>query len=218
MKVKITMLALSLVALQAAWAQQEGEPIKSAEEVPLGGFEGCSVAPPKDGCSARIKCYGVGRILGNTPFAVQDATKEAQLKARANLAKFYSEKVKAKEALATASEAAGQSNANGGMDVKESFSRMQAEVIQTSAESVISGFQVIGRMVDTSQRTVTIKGAVSCKSQAAAAQSQAASARSVNPQTGSGAPVAASAGPGAYTIGPGGQRNMNQRTKNADDF
>lgn len=192
--------------------------MKTPDEVPLGGFEGCSVAPPKDGCSARIKCYGVGRILGNTPFAVQDATKEAQLKARANLAKFYSEKVKAKEALATASEAAGQSNANGGMDVKESFSRMQAEVIQTSAESVISGFQIIGRMVDTNQRTVTIKGAVSCKSQAAAAQSQAASARSASPQAAGGAPAAAPAGPGAYTIGPGGQRNMNQRTKNSDDF
>lgn len=225
MKSKLTLIAASIFAMNMAFAQQEGEPIKAPQEVPLGGFEGCSVAPPTNDCQARIKCYGVGRILGNTPFAVQDATKEAQIKARANLAKFYSEKVKAKDALATASEASGKSTADGGMEMKETYSRMSAEVVQTSAESVLSGFQILGRQVDMNQRTVTIKGGVSCKSQAAAAHSQSIAAKSATPaMAGTAAAKKGAAtdpdgnGPAGYKIGPSSMGNMNQQIKNAEDF
>jgi hypothetical protein len=213
--------ALFVAGVACAQVQQSGEPIQAPDEVTLGGFEGCTIAPPKDGCNARIKCSGFGRIYGTSPYAVQDATKEAQAKARAQLAKFYSEKVKAKESIANASEASGQSNASGGADVKESFSRVMAEVTQTSAEAVLSGFQVLGRQVDMAQKTVTIKGGVSCKSQAAAAQSQAASARSAPPVQ---AAPAAQAGqpqnPGAaaVSVGPSNMKTVNQKVKNADDF
>lgn len=214
------LVAGTVMAQAQGQVQAEGEPIKAPDEIPLlGGFEGCSVQPPKDNCNARIKCTGVGRIYGNSPFSIQDATKEAQVKARANLARFYSERVKAKDAVANAMESSGQSNASGGTDVKESFSRTMAEVTQTSAEAVLSGFQILGRQIDMNQRTVTVKGGVSCKSQAVAAQSQAASARSAAPSAGQ-APAAPAApqGPGSVSIGPTNIKSVNQKTKNADDF
>lgn len=211
---------LFCAGIACAQVQQSGEPIQSPEEITLGGFEGCSIAPPKDGCSARIKCSGVGRIYGTSPYSIQDATKEAQAKARAQLAKFYSEKVKAKESIANAAEASGQSNASGGADVKESFSRVMADVTQTSAEAVLSGFQVLGRQVDMAQKTVTIKGGVSCKSQAAAAQSQAASTRSAPVQNASAPAVEQPQRPvgASVSVGPSNMKTLNQKVKNADDF
>ena len=110
---RVSLLSVLFVA-GFACAQSQGEPIQAPDELTLGGFEGCTIAPPKDGCAARIKCSGVGRIYGTSPYAVQDATKEAQVKARAQLAKFYSEKVRARESIASASESSGQSNASGG--------------------------------------------------------------------------------------------------------
>ncbi len=212
--------ALFIAGVAFAQVQAEGEPIKAADEIPLGGFEGCSVQPPKDNCQARIKCYGVGAIYGNSPFSVQNATKEAQIKARAQLAKFYNERVKAKDSLANAMESSAQSSANGGADVKETNTRAMAEVFQTSSEAVISGFQVLGRQIDMTQRTVTIKGGVSCKSQSVAAQSQAAAARSATPNNSGAQAPAQQAQPGAasFNVGPTNMKNMNQKMKNADDF
>ena len=210
---RVSLLSVLFVA-GLACAQSQGEPIQAPDELTLGGFEGCTIAPPKDGCAARIKCSGVGRIFGTSPYAVQDATKEAQAKARAQLAKFYSEKVRA-------SESSGQSNASGGADVKESFSRAMAEVTQTSADAVLSGFQILGRQVDMAQKTVTIKGGVSCKSQAAAAQSQAASSRSAPAQAqGAQAPAAQpqNQGPSSTSVGPSNMKTLNQKVKNADEF
>ena len=217
---RVSLLSVLFVA-GLACAQSQGEPIQAPDELTLGGFEGCTIAPPKDGCAARIKCSGVGRIFGTSPYAVQDATKEAQAKARAQLAKFYSEKVRARESIASASESSGQSNASGGADVKESFSRAMAEVTQTSADAVLSGFQILGRQVDMAQKTVTIKGGVSCKSQAAAAQSQAASSRSAPAQAqGAQAPAAQpqNQGPSSTSVGPSNMKTLNQKVKNADEF
>jgi len=202
-------------------AQSQGEPIQAPDEIALGGFAGCTIQPPKDGCDARIKCSGVGRIYGTSPYAVQDATKEASMKARAELAKFYSDKVKAKEAIANAAENSGQSDGKGGTDTKEAFSRTMADVTQSSAEAVLSGFQILGRQVDMAQKTVTIKGGVSCKSQAAAAQSQATAARSATPQTQGAKSTSAptqNQGTGSNNVGPSNIKILNQKVKNADDF
>jgi len=222
MKTKLTLIAAGIFAMNMAFAQvqQEGEPVKAADEVPLGGFEGCSLAPPKDGCDARVKCNGVGRIIGSSPYAVQDATKEAQMRARAELAKFYNEKVKAKEAVATASEA---SQKTGEAD-KESFSRFQASVVTSKAEEVLQGFQVLGRQVDMTQKTVTIKGGVSCRSKAAAGQLRSSGGGASAPQAAAGAPAAPQGGlnangpGGGYSAGPGNLKSMNQKSKNADNF
>ncbi|NBT76214.1 MAG: hypothetical protein EBT15_09665, partial [Betaproteobacteria bacterium] len=171
---KIKFLAVFLPAFlgltSVAYAQTEGEPIKAPDEVALGGFAGCSLAPPKDGCDARIKCSGVGNIFANTAMDVQLATKEATSKARSQLAMFYSTKQKAKEAIANASKSMMATNADGSSTGSTTAERMMASVDETSAEAVLSGVQVLGRQVDAAQRTVTVKIGVSCKSQAAAAK------------------------------------------------
>ncbi len=203
--------AVLLGAPITSFAQSEGEPVKAADEVPLGGFAGCSLAPPKNGCSARIKCYGVGNIFANTPMDVQLATKEATNKARSQLAMFYSTKQKAKEAIANASKSMMNTNADGSSTASTEAQRMMASIDETSAEAVLSGVQVLGRQVDAQQRTVTVKIGVSCQSQAAAAQSKAGATAGGN--SGSG---------GQSSKGQTQQqkelKSFEQRRKNSDDF
>ncbi len=214
MKLKLSaLLTLAFLASPTlTFAQAEGEPIKAAEDVPLGGFAGCSMAPPKNGCQARIKCYGVGNIFANTPMDVQLATKEATNKARSQLAMFYSTKQKAKEAIANASKSMMNTNADGSSTASTEAQRMMASIDETSAEAVLSGVQVLGRQVDAQQRTVTVKIGVSCQSQAAAAQSRAG---------------ATSGGSGGGTTNQAGKgqnqqqkelKSFEQRRKNSDDF
>ena len=213
-------VAATLGIVQTAYAQASGEPVQAADEVPLGGFPGCSLAPPKDGCDARIKCYGVGQIFANTAMDVQLATKEATNKARSQLAMFYSTKQKAKEAIASASKSMMTTNADGTAAASTSAERMMASIDETSAEAVLSGVQTLGRQVDMQQRAVTVKIGVSCRSQAAAAKSQANAARSANPAVAAGkAPAAPSAQKASegQTLQQGNVRSFEQRRK-SDDF
>lgn len=211
---------VGLMMGSSAFAQAEGEPIQAADEVPLGGFAGCSLAPPKDGCDARIKCSGVGNIFANTAMDVQLATKEGTNKARSQLAMFYSTKQKAKEAIANASKSMMTTNADGTSSGSTSAERMIASIDETSAEAVLSGVQVLGRQVDAKQRTVTVKIGVSCKSQAAAAKSQAGAVRSATPSgggsAGASAPPARSAE--GQTLQQRELKSFEQRRKNSDDF
>jgi len=199
-----------------ATAQSEGEPIKAADEVPLGGFAGCSLAPPKDGCDARIKCAGVGNIFANTAMDVQLATKEATNKARSQLAMFYSTKQKAKEAIANASKSMMATNADGSSTASTTAERVMSSVDETSAEAVLSGVQVLGRQVDAAQRTVTVKIGVSCKSQAAAAKSKAGSSGTA---VGNPAPaVPSTQAPQGHNIPQHGLRTFEQKREGADNF
>jgi hypothetical protein len=215
-------LAALLMSTQLVHAQAEGEPIRSADEVPLGGFEGCIMAPPKDSCDARIKCTGVGNIFANSARDVQLATREATNKARSQLAMFYSSKQRAKEAIANVSKSTGSTNADGSSIGSTESERLMASIDETTAEEVLRGVQVLGRQVDADQRTVTVKVGVSCRSQAAAARSQAgarqpAGAAAAAPSgAGQSAPIAA--GPQGQRIPPMELRSFEQKRKNADDF
>ncbi len=220
MKLKFTMLIAGSLLLNGAFAQQEGEPVTSPDQVPLGGFAGCFVQPSKNGCDARITCNGVGQIFGNTGIDLQTATKEADMEARNELAKFYSDKRKAQESMAKTNTAKAKSNASGGLDSSSEMTRRRASVSSSSAEALLSGVQVLGRKVDFNQHSVTVKVGVSCKSQAAAAKSQSAAASSGQPSGAPSAPPGApqSSPPATFSIGAMKQGNMNQKTKNADDF
>lgn len=218
------LIALACLAYMGmAGAQQPALPTAAdaPDDRPLGGFPGCTLAPAKDGCEERITCKGVGKLFGNTGTDLQDATDEAESEANAALAKFYSNKVKAEQAIKSVSNSSSQSNASGGNDVKNSAERMIVKVRTQSAEAMLTGVQVLGRSVDWNQRAVTIKVGVSCKSQTAAARSQAranaGAAAGGTPSAGGGQQPAAQ-GPAAQAVGPMNQRNFIQKNKNADDF
>lgn len=221
--VAIGFLTFSLSAFTAQ-PQQEGEPINSASEIPLGGFPGCSVQPPKDGCDARISCNGVGTLFGNTGMDLQAATDEALMEAKNELAKFYSNKQKAQQSLAKVREDTAKSTSDGGKSISSSMTRIMANVSSSSAEAVLSGVQVLGRVVDTNQQSVTVKVGVSCKSQAAASKSQATSAKSAKPnkQSTAGSEQATqNSGKNqseSFKVEPGNLQNMKQEINNADDF
>ena len=208
---------------QIIYAQAEGEPIKAPEEVPLGGFDGCTYEPPKNGCTARVKCRGVGMIFTPSAKDVQLATREAQNKARSALAMFYSTKQKAKESMVNASKSTGNTSADGSSSGSSSMERFVANFDETSAEEVLSGVQTLGRSVDMTLKTVTVKIGVSCQSQAAAAQQKATAARSANPSSAN--PSSANPGVAATPAAQDAQRqpplnlkSFEQKTKNADDF
>jgi len=219
----LLVLLLSTSVTSIAGQQKDGEPINAPGDIPLGGFPGCSVQPPKDGCDARISCHGVGTLFGNTGMDLQAATDEAVMEAKNELAKFYSNKQKAQQSLSKVREDTAKSTSDGGKAISSSMTRVMASVSSSSAESVLSGVQVLGRVVDTNQQSVTVKIGVSCKSQAAAAKSQAASARSANPNAGDAQgndkqpskPAKQEAE--SFKAGPGNLKNMKQEIKNADD-
>lgn len=221
MKKVFVVLALSCVTV--AQAQSTGEPIKAASDIQLSGFPGCVVAPPKDGCDARIKCSGSGQIYGNSKRSVNAARKEAEMNARTALSRFYGEKQKAKEALQNASQASDTSNADGSSTVKESFSRMQADIAANSTEALLTGVQTLGMDVNAADREVLVTIGVSCKSQAAAKRSAAAAASAATP-----AAAKSEGGDGKSANGAGGAQGFRQdggalnsssrRRKNADDF
>lgn len=222
-KIGLTLVS-ALLASSMAMAQQEGEQVGAPGDIVLGGFPGCTVAPPKNNCDARIKCRGVGNIFGNSGRSVQAATKEASMNARNELARFYSTKQKAKEALANAAESSATTNADGSETVKESFSRMQAEISSSSAEALLSGVVVLGRDIDAPSKTVTITVGVSCQSQKAARTSQVNAAKSAMPASSGGSSNSGAAQPSpkqtaeGFKEGPMNIESVRQRVKNADDF
>ena len=216
-------ILLCLTGLVSAEVKVEGESPVAAGEVPvlLGGMEGCVVAPPKGSCEARIKCAGVGKIFGSSAFAVRNATKAAQSNARTMLARFYSEKAFTQENVKQAVADMSQTNASGGEDSKTMESRTMDSIEKTTAEEVLSGFQVLGREIDMEQKTVTIKGGVSCKSQAAAAKSQSASAKSATQSGGSKQTsnnTATKSGAAVQSSGPVNFDKVRQKVKDVDDF
>lgn len=219
------LIALAVLAYMGVAGAQDKLPTAAdqPDEQPLGGFPGCMLAPAKDGCEERITCKGVGKLFGNTGTDLQDATDEAESEANAALAKFYSNKVKAEQAIQSVSSSSSQSNASGGNDVKNSAARLITKVRTQSAQAMLTGVQVLGRTVDWNQRAVTVKVGVSCKSQTAAARSQAranagAAAGAAGMGGSGGGAAAAPAGPAAQSVGPMNQRNFIQKNKNADDF
>ncbi|WP_158905903.1 hypothetical protein [Burkholderia sp. L27(2015)] len=218
---RTTTVLFSILFATHALAQQASGAADTGGEVPLGGFPGCHLVPPKDSCDARIACTGVGTLYGNTGTDLQAATQEGSIEARNELAKFYSSKQKAQESLAKVREDAQKSTSDGGKATSSSATRMIASVSSTSAEAILSGVQILSREVDPKQQTVTVEVGVSCKSQAAAAQSQAVSARSTSPSSsGTDTSGAGRAGSGAeeYRTPPGQLSTFKQTTPHADDF
>lgn len=219
MKIKKAVACLfGLVAVSHAFAQQGPAPADGGGDIPLGGFPGCFVSPPKDSCDARILCSGVGTLYGNSGSDLQAATQEGSIEARNELAKFYGSKQKAEQSLSTIREDTQRSTSDGGKATASSTKRLIASVSSTSAESILSGVQVVSREVDTKQQTVTVKVGVSCKSQAAAAQSQAGATRSAySPKTGAnGQPAATRAE--EYPTPPGQLSSFKQTVPHADEF
>ncbi|HEX7931695.1 MAG TPA: hypothetical protein VF573_01250 [Paraburkholderia sp.] len=206
------------VVVSHAFAQQGPASGDGGGDIPLGGFPGCFVAPPKDACDARILCAGVGTLYGNTGADLQAATQEGSIEARNELAKFYSSKQKAEQSLSTIREDAQRSTSDGGKATASSAKRLIASVSSTSAESILSGVQVVSREVDTKQQTVTVKVGVSCKSQAAAAQSQAGATRAAYPQKTGGNGQAAAPRAEEYRTPPGQLSNFKQSVPHADEF
>ena len=100
-------------------------------------------------------------MYGSTGTDLQAATQEGSIEARNELAKFYSSKQKAEQSLSTIREDAQRSTSDGGKATASSAKRLIASVSSTSAESILSGVQVVSREVDMKQQTVTVKVGVS---------------------------------------------------------
>jgi hypothetical protein len=112
---KNVLIAFSLLAAQAVYAQgQEDQlPVKDPSAIELEDFPGCQVAPPKDGCSARISCVGEASILVADAVGVREATQAASLDARKKLSHFFNDKVKAEQAMANATKTVAKSGPEG---------------------------------------------------------------------------------------------------------
>ena len=210
---------LCFTGLVSAEVKVEGEPLQEPGDVPLGGVAGCYLKPPKDGCNVRVQCKGVGAMYGSAAMSVRNATKRAQIDARGQLALFVKNKAITTDENKQAVAGMAQLNASGGEDAKEMESSAMNQLQSMSAEEVLTGFQVRGRQIDVENRTVTIIGGVSCKSQAAAAKIREVSGKSGDPNYSSkktGEKSAVKSGSSTQSSGPVKYDKVEQ--KNSDDF
>lgn len=198
----------------SAFAQNaDSLPVKDTSAVELEDFPGCQVAPPKNGCTARISCVGEANILFVDSVGVREATKAASLNARKKLAQFFGDKIKAKEAMVEATKTVAKSGPEGDSASREMV-RATADVTESSAEALLQGVVTLGRTISKEDKIVQIKIGQSCQSKAAAA-----SGASVVPSGSQGASNGSEAVPktgGPKVFGDGAVRSQRQRAKNTD--
>jgi len=214
---KIILFAVTLSVAQAAYAQSQEDqlPVKDSSAIELDEFPGCQVAPPKDGCTARISCVGEGSILVGDAVGVREATQAASLNARMKLSQFFNDKVKAEQAMNKATKTAAKSGPEGDSASREMV-RVTTEMTTSSTESLLQGVVTLGRTVSRENRLVQIKIGQSCKSRIAAAQGSQA----VDPAGSKGGSSDASAPKtsGPRIFGEGEVRSSRQKAKDADKF
>jgi len=214
---RFVLAALALSVAQAAYAQSQADqlPVNDPSAIELEDFPGCQVAPPKNGCTARISCVGEGSILVADSVGVREATQAASLNARKKLSQFFFDKVKAEEAMANATKTVAKSGPEGESASREMV-RVTTDVTSSSTESLLQGVVTLGRVVSRENRVVQVKIGQSCKSKQAAAQGD----QLVGPQGsqggGSGASAPATGGPKIF--GEGEVRSSRQKAKGADNF
>jgi hypothetical protein len=215
MKKLLLVCAISSFMGSAAMAQNaDALPVKDQSAVELEDFPGCQVAPPKNGCTARISCVGEANILFVDSAGVREATKAASLNARKKLAQFFGDKVKAKEAMVEATKTVAKSGPEGDTASRE-MARATAEVTESSAEALLQGVVTLGRTISKEDKIVQIKIGQSCQSKAAAA-----SGATVIPSGNAGSGGAAAGAPatgGPKVFGDGAVRSQRQRAR-SDDF
>lgn len=213
---KYTMLAIAFVLSQSVYAQSQDDqlPVNDPNAIELEEFPGCQVAPPKDGCSARISCVGEGNILVVDAVGVREATQAASLDARRKLSQFFNDKVKAEEAMGNATKTVARSGPEGESSSREMV-RVTTDMVTSSTENLLQGVVTLGRLVSREDRIVQIKIGQSCKSKEAAAQGAqnvgAPASRSTGNNT---APTTG----GPRVFGEGAVRSTRQRAPGADDF
>jgi hypothetical protein len=212
-KYAILAIALSIMNALHAQSQEDQLPVNDPTAVELDEFPGCQVAPPKDGCNARISCVGEGNILVVDAVGVREATQAASLDARRKLSQFFNDKVKAEEAMGNATKTVARSGPEGETASREMV-RVTTDMVTSTTESLLQGVVTLGRLVSREDRIVQIKIGQSCKSKQAAAQGAqnivapgASSAGSSAPTTG-----------GPRVFGEGAVRSTRQRAPGADNF
>jgi hypothetical protein len=217
MKNVLTLLfATALITSGPLHANEDSLPVDDANAIPLDGFPGCQVAPPRDGCDTRISCVGEANILYMDSAGRRDATKRASLNARKQLADFFANKVKAKEAMYEAQKTIATDNASGRSASRE-MEVATAEMVEAESEELLSGVVTLGITVSKEDKLVQIKIGQSCKSKLAAAAGRAApaSGNSSGDSDGGGA-TSQSGGPDVFD--DGAVRNQRSTVKDPDNF
>lgn len=210
--------AFAFTATVYAQTPQDQMPVSDPNALELDEFPGCQVAPPRDGCSARISCVGEANILVLDAVGIREATQAASLSARKKLAQFFSDKVKAEESLGNATKTVARSGPEGESASRDMI-RVTTDLTTSSTEALLQGVVTLGRVVSRQDRVVQIKIGQSCKSKAAAAQgativAPGAPSVSAQPSGGQAAPVTG----GPRIFGEGEVRSSRQRAKDADKF
>jgi hypothetical protein len=159
------LVLFSLAINAGAQSAQQSASTPSDPGVDLDGF-GCQVVVSSD-CPARIRCVGEGEILFKDNRGVSEAVKVANSRARNELARFFSEKRKAEEALTTAQRTYQKQGAGGDRSERE-FGRLTEEVSTSQVEAVLRGVVLIGRQIDMDSGLAKVWIGQSCQSRAAA--------------------------------------------------
>jgi hypothetical protein len=213
---KYTILAIIFALSQSVNAQNQEDqmPVNDPNAIELLGTDGCQVAPPRDGCNARISCVGQGNILVVDAIGVREATQAASLDARRKLSEFFNDKIKAENAMGNAIKTIALSGPEGESSSRE-MARVTTDMVTSTTESLLQGVVTLGRVVSREDRIVQVKIGQSCKSKEAAAQGAQTISAPASRNTGSNA-APATGGPRIF--GEGNVRSIRQIAPGADDF
>ncbi len=134
-----------------------------------GDPDGCQIqASTKAGCD-RLLCRGDGNLLFNDRAGMSAARKEAELRAKAYMAKFINETVSSKETMQNLDQALKK---EGGTDPgsERVLSRSIQSEITNAAQAMLKGVVVVESGVDAKEGFAYVVVGASCKSQAFADQ------------------------------------------------
>jgi hypothetical protein len=184
MKLKVGMVGISLLLVGGAFAV--GQDIKDAPD-------GASIKLFPDG-AYQITAVGTGTYDFNDPDDIKDARKEAEMRAKAAIAKFLKEDISTQEGMGEASKKVKSVSSDGqnqSTSVSKTSVKTAMESIRNSASALLTGVVVLQDAKIPSGNGGTYKVMVGVSSKTTAAANAAANgiAGSLNDRGGASAPA-----------------------------
>lgn len=209
--VSVVLLVALFVSIPGAFAQtrdsSETEKAGNADALVYRDPSGVSVEYSNDGSDwVRIRSIGESDLLFGDNRDVQDAVRKATLKAKAEISKFISEKIKAKEVAEEMSMTMTEHNGEDQTANRKTVDTLTSK-IANSSESILKGVITIEQKTDKAAKRVSVTVGVSRKT-IGVADSLSGAIKSDQE-----APAGGNAGSPAATPG-----SETRRSKNYDDF
>lgn len=162
--------ALAEQTSQPQQIQQTQQTQKSSyAEIEDSSLIGVTYEMDENGEVARIRATGEAELVFGDRKDIRSATQKAQMRAKANIAKFLSERVTSEEVMDYAEKIATQNNNQDSNNTRETIEN-KMETIKNSADELLRGVVTTKTDINKDEKYVQVEVGLSLKSQAAASK------------------------------------------------